>query len=252
MILRHNWMLAGVALLIAAACTTTPITNRTQFNILSESQATQMGLQAYQDIKQQMPLSDNCDYQQRVRRIGRDIVRAASPDDPGYEWEFNVFADSSPNAFALPGGKVGVNEGLFKVAENDNQLATVMAHEVAHALARHGSERVSQQMALQGGLAILAGSTNMSGPATGLLVQAATLGVILPFSRSQESEADEIGMIYMARAGYNLWRNFADYGGERPPQFLSTHPNPGNRIKRLQELMPQACAEYRAATGRSC
>ncbi|TCP38273.1 peptidase M48-like protein [Rhodothalassium salexigens DSM 2132] len=251
----------GLCLILAAslaACSTAPITGRSQLNVLPEAQSVTMGLDAYEQIKRQTPISGDRAGQARIRRIGRDIVAAAQDFDPGYDWEFTLFKDDSANAFALPGGKVGVNTGLFDVARTDGQLAAVMAHEVAHALAKHGSERVSQQMVMQGGLAVLAGATKASSETAALMAQAATLGVVLPFSRTQESEADHIGLIFMARAGYDpseavdLWRNFRDAGGERPPEFLSTHPSPDNRIARLQALLPEACQVYRDHNGRRC
>ena len=156
----------------------------------------------------------------------------------GQSWEVTVFVDDTPNAFALPGGKIGVHTGLFKVAKNRAQLAAVLAHEVGHVVAKHSAERVSQGMVAQLGVSVAGAAYGQA--AGNLLAQAATLGVILPFSRNQESEADDIGLIYMARAGYNpreavnLWHNFANYGdGQRPPEFLSTHPAPQTRISRL-------------------
>jgi predicted Zn-dependent protease len=230
-----------------SGCTTAPETGRSQFIMVSEAEAAQMGAQAYSQIRGQKKISTNADYNNRVRRIGQRIA-AISPKAKAYKWEFTVFEDDNPNAFALPGGKVGVHTGLFKVAKNDAQLATVMAHEVAHAIARHGEERMSQGTLVQLGLGVLGASTGIN---PGAFAQAATLGVILPFSRSQESEADVIGLLYMARAGYdprqsvNLWQNFANYGdGKRPPEFLSTHPSPGSRIQKLQANMPRAMQEY--------
>ena len=244
---------AGAAILavttLLAGCETAPVTGRQQFILMSDTQATKMGLQAYQKILSESKLSKNREMTERVRRIGRRI--AAVSGKPNLKWEFNVIENDTPNAFALPGGKVGVHTGLFKVAKNDNQLAAVMAHEVGHAIARHSAERVSQQMAIQLGLAGL----GMAGPGVAeyaqLAAQASTLGIILPFSRKQESEADEIGLMYMARAGYDpraavdLWRNFQAFGGNRPPEFLSTHPAPASRIEDLKALMPKALAVYR-------
>ena len=250
-----SWLKLGILCILAAllaACESAPVTGRDQLILLSESQAAEMGLAAYQEILESSEISNDPELNRRVTEVGRRIAKVS--DDPGFEWEFTVIDDPTPNAFALPGGKVGVNTGLFKVAENDDQLAAVMAHEVAHAIARHGSERISSQLVVQGGLAAagVAASTQIEDP--GAVVQlaaaAATLGVTLPFSRAQEAEADHIGLIYMAKAGYDpreaieLWKNFEDFGGERPPEFLSTHPSPGSRIERLQELMPEALALY--------
>lgn len=238
--------LTGLAFL--TACTSAPVTERSQFIIVSEAEAAQLGADAYQQIRSEKPVSNDPAMNQAVREIGQRIAAVAG--DPGYKWEFTVFEDPSPNAFALPGGKVGVYTGLFKVAQNENQLAAVMAHEIAHAVARHSAERMSRQMALQGGLAVAGAASATAAQYAQVLAQAATLGVVLPFSRQQEAEADEIGLTYMARAGYDpraaieLWQNFAAYGGDRPPEFLSTHPSPDNRIQRLQALMPKALEIY--------
>lgn len=237
--------LGAIALTTLASCTTAPETGRSQLILVSEGQALQLGADAYRQIKSQKKISRNRKYTEPVVRIGSRIA-AISPR-PDFKWEFTVFEDESPNAFALPGGKVGVHTGLFKVAKNDAQLATVMAHEVAHAIARHSEERMSSQMAVGLGVGVAGAATGIN---PNVLAQAATLGVVLPFSRTQESEADAIGLKYMARAGYDprqsipLWQNFAKYGGDRPPEFLSTHPSPGSRIQNLQRMMPAAMAEY--------
>jgi predicted Zn-dependent protease len=242
---------AAYALLLAlgtmlAGCESAPVTGRNQLILLPESQDAQLGLQAYQQIKQEEKISTDPELNRRVQEVGRRI--AAVSGHPEWDWQFTVFQNDEPNAFALPGGKVGVYTGLFKAAKDDAQLATVLGHEVGHAIARHGAERMSQGMLEQAGLAVLGVAT---GPAYAqLAAQAATLAVILPYSRTQESEADHIGLILMARAGYDpresvqLWENFQKLGGSRPPEFLSTHPSEGTRIQRLQELMPEATQIY--------
>jgi predicted Zn-dependent protease len=243
-------LLLGLAL---AACQAAPVTGRSQLILLPESQDAGMGLQAYEQIKQEERISRDPELNRRVQEIGRRI--AAVSGQPDWDWQFTVFQNDEPNAFALPGGKVGVYTGLFKVARNDDQLATVLAHEVGHAIARHGAERMSQGLLAQLGTAAL-GAT--AGPAyADLAAQAATLGIILPYSRTQESEADEIGLILMAEAGYDpreaikLWQNFEALGGQRPPEFLSTHPAEGTRIERLQALMPAALEVYERSRVRS-
>jgi len=240
--------LVTVSCLALVACEQAPVTGRKQLVLMSDSQATEMGLTAYKKILKENKLSTDKTQIERVRRVGKRIAVASGRTD--LQWEFNVIQDDSPNAFALPGGKVGVNTGLFKVAKNDDQLAAVMAHEVGHAIARHGSERMSQQMAVQVGLAGLGMTGGTAAQYSELAAMAATLGVILPFSRTQEAEADHIGVIMMAKAGYDprasvtLWENFAKLGGSRQPEFLSTHPAPVSRIKNLQALMPEAMAIY--------
>jgi predicted Zn-dependent protease len=241
--------LAGLSLALAvAACAEAPVTGRNQLILLPESQDAQMGIQAYQQIKQEEPVARDPALNEEVQTVGRRI--AAVSGEPDWDWQFTLFDNPEPNAFALPGGKVGVYTGLFKVAKNDAQLAAVLGHEVGHAIARHGAERMSQGILAQlGGVAI--GAATGSQAYVDLYSQAATLGVILPYSRTQESEADEIGLILMAKAGYDpreavkLWQNFEAMGGQRPPEFLSTHPSEGTRIERLQALMPKALEIYR-------
>jgi len=242
--LRPVAALLGLSLALAA-CESAPVTGRQQLILLPEGQAQQMGVEAYQQIKAEQGVSSDERYTGPVNEIGRRI--AAVSGQPDLPWEFTVIDDDEPNAFALPGGKVGVNTGLFKVAKTDAQLAAVMAHEVGHAIARHSAERVSRQVLVQVGQQAV--GAQYPGMAE-VLAQASTLGLILPFTREQESEADHIGLMLMAKAGYDprgaveLWRNFDALGGERPPEFLSTHPAPGSRIADLEAIMPQALAEY--------
>lgn len=230
------------------ACETAPITGRSQLILVNEAQTQALGLQAYNEMKQQQPLSNNQSLNARVQKVGRDIAKI-SPK-PDWDWEFTLFENDSPNAFALPGGKVGVNTGLFKAAKNDDQLAAVIGHEVAHAIARHGAERMSQGTVAQVGGAVVGVATGNQAY-VGAYAALAQLGFMLPNSRTQESEADHIGIIYMAKAGYDprasiaLWENMQKVGGTGPMEWLSTHPSSGNRIKRLQELMPEALAVYR-------
>jgi len=254
-IARRLWRLFPAALLplalFAAACTQAPITGRQQLILMSESEAAQMGADAYREIIKEKGVAKNPDLQRRVDQVGGRISRVVNA---GYNWEFTLLNDDTANAFALPGGKVGVNMGLFKVVRNDAQLAAVIGHEIGHVMARHSSERMSQQVLTQTGINIL-GSATDSQAMTEILVQAATLGIQLPFSRTQEAEADELGVHYMARAGYDpreaiqVWRNFANEGGDRPPEFLSTHPSPSSRIQHLQGLMPRVLPIYQQNGG---
>ena len=240
---------AVTAAVVLAGCATAPVTGRDQFIVVSDQQANAMGASAYQQIRAEKRISSDRRLVQLVQQVGRRV--AAVADDPGYRWEFTVFEDPSPNAFALPGGKIGVNTGLFQVAQNEDQLAAVIAHEMAHVIARHPSERLSRQVAVQGGLALAGAASGAVAQNANMLAQAATLGLILPFSRSQEAEADRIGLMYMARAGYDpraaieVWQNFQSHGGARQPEFLATHPSPGNRLANLQAWMPEAMQAYR-------
>lgn len=242
----------AVMVSLTSGCDTAPVTGRSQFIVLSDDQAQAMGAEAYDQILAKARISKDAGAQARVARIGRRI--AAVSHEPDLDWEYTVIEDKTPNAFALPGGKVGVNTGMFDIARTDDQLAAVIAHEIAHATARHSAERISQQLLVQGGLQGLGIATG-SGSAVQLAAAAAQFGVILPFSRSQELEADAIGLMYMAEAGYDpraavdLWNNMAEAGGKRPVEFLSTHPAPESRIKRLQDMMPEALAAYRKREG---
>jgi metalloendopeptidase OMA1, mitochondrial len=240
----------GIALAIAvalSACQTAPITGRSQLVLISPQQASALGVDAYRQIKAKEKVSRDPEMNRMVRNVASRLAPVAN--QPGFDWEYTVFDNPEPNAFALPGGKIGVNAGLFKVARTESQLAAVVGHEIGHVIAHHVAERLSRQALLQAGLGA-AGAAG-AGQYVDLMAQAATLGIVLPFSREQESEADEIGLILMARAGYDpraavdLWRNFDAYGGQRPPEFLSDHPSSGSRIQHLQALMPKALAEYR-------
>lgn len=241
------------AMLVAAAlagCETAPVTGRSQLILMPESQDAEMGLTAYQQILDESEISDDAALNRRVQEVGRRIAEV-SPR-PDWDWQFTLIENDTPNAFALPGGKVGVHTGLFDVAKNDAQLAAVIGHEVAHAIARHGPERMSQGMLAQIGAAAVGIGTGSNTYAQ-LAAQAAQLAIILPYSRTQESEADHIGLLYMAEAGYDpraaveLWQNFKALGNGGPPEFLSTHPGEDTRIERLQELMPAALEVYEAS-----
>ena len=242
-----NTVLVAYLVGLLAGCEAAPVTGRSQLILFPASQDAELGLQAYQQILAKSRVSKDVRLNERVQIIGRRIATVSG--HPEFDWEFTLFENDQPNAFALPGGKVGVNTGLFDDAENDAQLAAVIGHEVAHAIARHGAERMSQGVLAETGLAVLGATANKASTVQ-LAAAAATLGVILPYSRTQESEADHIGLLYMAEAGYDpreaveLWRNFERLGGRRPPEFLSTHPGQGTRIKRLQALMPEALAIY--------
>jgi predicted Zn-dependent protease len=238
-------LLFGCSALLAG-CEAAPVTGRNQLIFLPESQDAQMGLQAYQQLKRDNKVSKDRKLTSRVNEVGKRIA-TISPH-PEWDWEFTLFEDDTANAFALPGGKVGVNTGLFDVAKNDDQLAAVMGHEVAHAIARHGAERMSQGMLADLGGAAVAATGNQAYVAGYTAI--ASLGVLLPYSRTHESEADHIGLLYMAKAGYDpreavsLWENMQSAGGGGGPEFLSTHPSEGTRIKRLKSLMPEALEIY--------
>ncbi|BET67049.1 M48 family metallopeptidase [Opitutales bacterium ASA1] len=254
-------LLSMVMLLLAGAvfsgCYTVPETGRQGFSLISPSQEVQLGAAAFTDLKQSRTVSTDPQLTATVERVGRRIAKTVGDDLPGAEWEFVVFDDDNPNAFALPGGKVGVHTGLLKIAKNDHQLAVVVGHEIAHVTARHGAERMSQQLVIAGlGVGLDAALRDKPAETRNLALLAygagATVGATLPFSRRGESEADEIGLIYSAKSGYDpreaivFWTAMKEASADanKPPEWLSTHPSDDTRIKRLHELMPKMLELY--------
>ncbi|MFP6902637.1 MAG: M48 family metallopeptidase [Verrucomicrobiia bacterium] len=240
------------------ACTTVPETGRSQLNLISPSMERGMGRDAFTNLKASTPLSGDQNATAVLQRVGSRITAVA--DLPKAQWEFVLFENSQANAFCLPGGKVGVYTGMLQITQSEAGLATVLAHEVAHAVAHHGAERISRMLVVQGlGLALISQFTKLDATSKNALMLAyglgTTLGTELPHSRLQESEADRIGLIYMARAGYDpaeaikFWQRFAEYnraqGGSRTPWFLRTHPLDEQRIEDLKRLLPEAQLQYR-------
>lgn len=248
-------VLSGVALLLA--CETSP-TGRKQFMMYSDEQIAPQAIQQYQKMKEAKPPLTKTPANAYVNCI-TDALLATLPGDQGKGWEINVFEDDTPNAFALPGKKIGVHTGIFKVAKNADQLAAVIGHEIGHVEAHHGAERMSMSTATNIGvmaasIAIGASTDNnntqLAAAALGL---GATYGLMMPFSRSHESEADRLGLDYMARAGFNpeasieLWKNMAKESKDQPAEFMSTHPSHDTRTNDLSANMGQALIEYDAA-----
>lgn len=245
-----------LVLLFASGCQTVPQTGRSALHLVSSDRLAAMASAQFGELKQNTPISRDPKYTSMVNRVGERIAYVAAADMPNAQWEFVVFDDDDQiNAFAMPGGKVAVYTGIFKIARTDDELAVVMGHEVAHVAAGHGNERVSQQMLAAGGaLAVGLGTRDMSSSERQLIMAAygagATLGVMLPYSRYHESEADEIGLIYAAQAGYDpraaitFWQRMEAQKSGAPPEFLSTHPSGSTRIRKLNELMPKAVAIY--------
>lgn len=258
---RYPWRLLVLCVVMAlTGCAVVPETGRQQLVLLSPREEMQLGLTEFEKIKQSKPISRDAAANAMLQEVGRRISAVA--ELPGAQWEFVLFEDpDTPNAFCLPGGKVGVFTGILPITKNEAGLATVVSHEVAHAVARHGAERVSQGLLLQlGGVALDAAMRNHTQQARQIVLSAyglgGTVGVLLPYSRRQELEADHIGLLYMARAGYDpreaveFWKRFAEYnrqrGGGASIEFLSTHPVDATRIRELERLLPQALAEYYA------
>ena len=255
-----SFALAGVcfaAMFAMIGCQTVPVTERKQLLVMSEERENEMGLAAWQDVMKSEKPSLNEKYNEIVQRVGQRI--AAVANRPDFKWEFNVIESDTQNAFCLPGGKVAVYTGLLPVCQDEGGLAVVMSHEVAHAIARHGGERMTYQTA-----------QNLGKSAVGMVLQnreeqqkqilltaygaASQYGVILPYSRKHELEADHIGLMMMAKAGYDpscapgFWERFSGLkaGGE-PMEFMSTHPSDQRRAAQLRELLPQAMQHYEAA-----
>ncbi|RKZ40266.1 MAG: M48 family peptidase [Gammaproteobacteria bacterium] len=249
-------ILISITLLILISCATSPL-GRSQLNLISPTELNKMGSQAFQSLKEEKPIETSRSVNRYVSCIANAIIQISNSQVK--QWEVLVFRDESANAFALPGGKVGVHTGLLKIAENQHQLAAVIGHEIAHVLANHSNERVSQEFALQQGLAIvqILGDikTPMGQQLMGLLGIGAQVGILLPYSRVHESEADEMGLYLMAKAGFNpkesvnLWQNMSrGSNGEQPPEFFSTHPSHDTRIARLNQIMDRAMSLYQQAS----
>lgn len=247
--------LPALALVLVVACETAPVTGRHQLILLPESAELDMGLTAYRQVLKTSKVSADPLANAQVARVGQRIAAATGRTD--YHWEFTVLEDKQVNAFCLPGGKVAVYTGILPVARDDAGLAAVLGHEVSHAIARHGAERVSQSLLVQFGLAATQVALGSNDPAmvqsvTSLLGAGAAVGLLLPWSRQQESEADHLGLIFMAKAGYHpsaardLWVRMTqlERGQGRPPEFLSTHPASETRIKQIEAWLPEALQHY--------
>jgi predicted Zn-dependent protease len=269
---QQSWsvfvMVMSVALASLAGCETNPYTGRSQLLMTSVSQEMQMGAQAYDQVKSDPKMRPSQDSREiePVKRVAARIVEAAKRSKYAemanqFQWEVTVIKDDkTPNAFALPGGKMAVYTGIFPMAKTEAGLAAVMGHEVVHALARHGAERMSQGQLTNTGLQVIgaaagaAGGGGMLGQATmAALGVGAKVGVLLPFSRKHESEADYIGILLAADAGYDpresvaLWERMGQMSGDGgPSEFMSTHPSHETRIDQLKKWMPEAMAIYQA------
>ena len=260
MIVIKKITLGAILALLFIGCTKAPITGRDQFIMINAQQEMQLGLQSEKQILQKERVSHDPQKNAMVKRVGKRIAHIASSQYPtakNFQWEFFVIDnDKEANAFCLPGGKVFVYTGLFKYVASDAELASVMGHEIGHALARHGAERMSRgQLAQVSGQVLQGIMVGQGNPQnTAAVMQAfgigTQLGVMLPHSRTQEYEADHIGLVLMAKAGYNpnaalsFWDKFSK-SGRTPPEYLSTHPAPRNRIETIKKLIPKVMPYYR-------
>ncbi len=264
--MKPSLLLSGLAAaLLFSGCQVVPETGRKQLMLVSPTEEARTGLAAFSDIKKSEKISANPAYRAQVERVGKriadSVMRTPGHQIANAQWEFVVFESEQINAFALPGGKVGVYTGLLKLVASDDELAIVVGHEIAHVTSRHGAERTSQNIAVAGlGLVLAVGMEQQQvTPAKRNQILLAyglgtTVGVLLPFSRTHESEADRIGLQFAAGAGYDpraaaaFWRKMsAANKGPKPPPFLSTHPADTDRIAALEALAPQYLSLYQSS-----
>lgn len=241
----RSFFFSTALLTLLVTCTSSPL-DRRQVIFYSDADMARQGEQAYRQMQAEIPASTNRREIQFVQCVANSVIAGLEPEQrQGVVWEVTVFDNEQANAFALPGGKIGVYNGLLQVAMNQDQLAAVLAHEVGHVMANHSNERASRATLRNVGLAT-AQILGASDTTLGALDIGTELGLSLPFNRTQESEADAIGVLLMARAGFDpqqsiaLWQNMNAAGGPRPPELLSTHPSPSSRMAELNRLMGPA------------
>ena len=250
--MKKKFLFIILTVLITSACATTPVSNRSALILIPQSQEISLGKQSYEQILKKEKESEDANLTQIVSRVGQRIV--AVSDMPKLDWEFKLIESDTKNAFALPGGKVAIYTGLLSIAKNEAGLATIMSHEIAHVIARHGAQRMTQQMLLQGAM-LGAGLSMKNNTQRNIILSALGVGVLygftLPFSRSHESEADQIGLLYMARAGYDpnealqFWQRFSKVKeGKAPPEWASTHPADTTRMQGLRKYFSRAKYDY--------
>lgn len=257
----------GALSVMMVACTTNPITGRKSLQLANDQEISAMAVQQYREVISKAKVVSGTTASKSVQNVGLRIKNAANnyyrsigreADITNYQWEFNLIEDKQINAWAMPGGKVAVYTGILPITQNDTGLAVVLGHEISHALAGHGNERISQAMVAQYGGAILGSAT--SGQMAAIFQQVYPIGAqvaLLKYGRGQELEADEMGIYLMSMAGYDprqaqpFWERMeASSNGNRPPEFLSTHPSPESRRADLQKHMPKALEYYKASGGK--
>jgi predicted Zn-dependent protease len=264
--IRLFWVNAIGTLFLLFACATVPLTGRKSLRLIPDSELLSLSFQQYSDVLRKSKLSNDLVKVQMVKRVGEKIARSSEEflresklesDIKNYKWEFNLIEDDKVvNAWCMPGGKVAVYTGILPLTQDETGLAVVMGHEVAHAMAKHGNERMSEVLLLQlGGVGLSAALAKQPGQTQqiflGVYGVTANVGFMLPYSRLHESEADRIGLVLMAKAGYDpreaipFWQRMNEKGGSRPPEFLSTHPAPDTRIKDIKTHIPEAMKHYK-------
>jgi len=263
--IRLLTIITALAFLLSA-CATVPLTGRKQLSLIPDSQMNTMSFQQYDQVLAESTLSTNAAETAMIKRVGARIQQSVeeylaatgnSDHINGYAWDFNLIESNQINAWCMPGGKVAFYTGILPVCEDETGVAVVMGHEIAHAIAEHGSERMSHSMMVQmGGMALNEAIKNEPEETQALYMSAFAVGsqygAMLPFSRQHESEADHMGLVFMAMAGYDpqqapvFWQRMASLGGEKPPEFMSTHPADETRVRQLNEWMPEALKYYQA------
>jgi predicted Zn-dependent protease len=264
-VLKSKLIILLGLLALLYGCSEVEITGRKQLNFIPASTMNSMSFQSYSEFLTEHKLSTNTEQTEMVKRVGSRIEHAVerycekngiSDQLAGYKWEFNLVEDPNVNAWCMPGGKVVVYTGILPVTQNEAGLAVVMGHEIAHAFAKHGAERMSQGLLVEmGGIALSTALKDKPEQTKNLFMQSygvgTQVGFLLPYSRTQESEADHLGLIFMAMAGYNpeeavaFWQRMAAQSkGSKPPEFLSTHPADETRIQDLKDLIPEAMEYY--------
>lgn len=254
--------------LLFSSCGSVPVTGRKQLNLVSNQEVLTLSLQQYQQFIKSAPISTDKKNTALVQKVGRNIANAVetylknngyADELSSYAWEFNLVKNSDVNAFCMPGGKIVVYEGILPYTQDETGLAVVLGHEVAHAVAKHANERMSQQMMTEYGTAAI--GTALGGTSAGVQQAAAAAiglgsqyGILLPYSRKQELEADKLGLIFMAMAGYNpsqaaaFWTRMSQQGSSTP-EFMSTHPSDNTRIQQIEKDLPEAMKYYKGGTG---
>lgn len=253
-------------MLLFAACGSVPVTGRKQLNLVSNQEVLTLSMQQYGEFIKSAPISTDKANTALVQKVGRDIATAVETylrengyanEIPSYSWEFNLVKSDDVNAFCMPGGKIVVYEGILPYTQNETGLAVVIGHEVAHAVAKHANERMSQQLATQYGSAAVGAALSTKSAATQQIASTvlglgSQYGILLPYSRRQELEADKLGLIFMAMAGYDpsaaagFWQRMSQNSGGTP-EFMSTHPSDNTRIRQIQNDLPEAMKYYRNA-----
>jgi len=253
-----------ISSIIILSCSTVPLTGRSQLNMIPSSEMLSMSYQQYDQFMKENKISTNQQAIGMVKRVGSNIKGAVerymtannlSENLKGYNWEFNLVEDEQANAWCMPGGKVVFYTGILPITQDETGIAVVLGHEIAHAIAEHGNERMSQQLLQQAGavgLMVAMKDEPAETQAIWLSVYGvgSTVAVMLPYSRTHESEADQLGLIFMAMAGYNpnsavdFWQRMAAKGGDSPPEFLSTHPSYETRINDIKKWLPDAMKYY--------